>query len=171
MPFVYLSLGSNLGRKESNLKKALREMKTRNFWIKQVSSVYKTEPVGKTDQAWFFNMCAIVDTRYPPDILLNKLQEIELACGRDRSQEREKWGPRTIDIDILFFEDVILDTPNLKIPHPLMHERRFVLVPLNEIAPLFTHPVLKKTVHRLLMECPDASIVEPFSRMALKKNY
>lgn len=158
MPFVYLSLGSNLGNKEENLHRALSAMKERNFWVKQTSHMYRTEPVGNTSQDWFLNMCVLVDTRYPPETLLKKCQEIESDLGRISSSER--WAPRVIDIDIIFYEDMVVQSADLIIPHPRMHERRFVLVPLHEIAPLYHHPVLKKTVHRLLMDCPDMSRVE-----------
>lgn len=157
MPYVYLSLGSNLGHKEENLKKALLAMKERNLWIQKKSHIYKTEPVGNPHQDWFLNMCVLVDTRYPPKTLLGKCQEIETLLGRVRTEE--KWAQRPMDIDILFYEDMIVDEPDLTIPHPRMAERRFVLEPLNEIAPLFKHPVLHKTVHRLLVECPDTSSV------------
>ncbi len=165
MAFVYVSLGSNVGDKKQYLIDALCAMKERNFWLKVGSKVYHTEPKGSAEQDWFLNMCLLIDTRYPPLTLLKKCQEIEDFFGRDRSQE--KWGPRTLDIDIIFYEDMIFEDPRLIIPHPFMHERKFVLAPLDEIAPLFEHPVLKKTVHRLLMECPDASIVEPFSSISL----
>lgn len=138
-------------------------MKERNFWIQKISHIYKTEPVGNINQDEFFNMCVLIDTRYPPKILLQKCQDIETLLGRVRSPE--KWGPRIIDIDILLYEDLLVDEPDLQIPHPRMAERRFVLEPLNEIAPLFKHPILGKTVHRLLVECSDESRVLLFKKL------
>lgn len=126
---AYLSLGSNLGDRESLLKKALSEIK-KIAKITKKSKIYETSPVGYKHQGNFLNMVIKIETNLSPQVLLEKLQKIEKELGRER---KIKNGPRTIDIDILTFEDTIVDEPNLKIPHPGMYQRKFVLVPLLEL--------------------------------------
>jgi 2-amino-4-hydroxy-6-hydroxymethyldihydropteridine diphosphokinase len=141
---AYLSLGSNLGNRQANLDQALKLISER-MRMGKVSSIYDTEPVGLVNQPRFLNLACEVFTRLTPDGLLALLKGIELKMGRySRSGE-----PRTIDIDIVLFGDQAVNTPNLIIPHPRMHERSFVLIPLAEIAPDFVHPVLKKTIKEL----------------------
>jgi 2-amino-4-hydroxy-6-hydroxymethyldihydropteridine diphosphokinase len=121
------------------------------------SSLYKTEPVGFTDQEWFVNAAVEVRTQLDPQDLLETLQKIEKQLGRVAG---EKWGPRAIDLDILFFDDLILESSSLRLPHPQAGERRFVLAPLNEIAAEFNHPSLNKSVFELLTALPEGQAVQ-----------
>jgi len=148
--FTYLSLGSNLGDRENNLSAAIARLRALGH-IVAVSSLYETEPVEFTDQPWFLNCVVLVETTETPMQLLATVLAIEQEMGRVRTQKK---GPRTIDIDILLFGETILDTPELTVPHPAMHQRRFVLEPLVEIAPEVWHPSLKKTIRALLGELP-----------------
>ncbi len=133
---VYLGLGSNLGNREDNLDMALKLLAQR-MKVGRVSSIYDTEPIGNTDQPHFLNIACEVSTRLSPEGLLALAKGIEVKMGR-----RGKSGePRTIDIDILLYGDIVINTPDLKIPHPRMAERSFVMVPLAEIAPELVHPV------------------------------
>ena len=143
---VYLSLGSNMGERKDNLQKALDYISQR-MRIEKKSSIYDTEPVGNTNQARFLNMVCQVTTSIPANTLLFLLKGIENKMGRMPGPAN---GPRLIDIDILLYNDEIVDTPDLKIPHPRMLERAFVLVPLAEIAPEVIHPVQKKSIKDLL---------------------
>ncbi len=149
---TYLSLGSNEGNRMLWLQKATDLIEARCGAILQRSSVYRTAAWGITAQPDFLNMVVSVETTQTPTELLEKILGIERSLGRHRTV---KWGPRIIDIDILFFNDEIIDSPGLVIPHPFLHERRFTLTPLAEIAPGLVHPKLKKTIAELLAECPD----------------
>ncbi|MDK2786321.1 MAG: dihydroneopterin aldolase / 2-amino-4-hydroxy-6-hydroxymethyldihydropteridine diphosphokinase [Thermotoga sp.] len=144
-----IALGSNLGDREMNLKTALVKMKERGMYIEKLSSFVETEPYGYTDQPKFLNAVCLVETDLSPRALLNTLLAIEREMGRVRTV---KWGPRVIDLDIVFYEDLIVNEEGLIIPHPDAHNRLFVLEPLSEIAPDLVHPVLKKTVQELLIE-------------------
>lgn len=146
---IFLSLGSNLGNRENSLKKAIEKLKDNNIKVIKKSSVIETEPYGFKDQGKFLNLVLEAETDYNPEELLELILRIEEGLGRKRE---EKWGPRVIDIDIIFYNSLIIDEPNLKIPHSDMHNRFFVLKPLSEIAPDYIHPILKKTIKELLKE-------------------
>ena len=143
---VYLSLGSNIGIKESNLSRALKLLPDL-VTVSEVSSIYESEPVGVKDQPWFVNTVCAAYTDLSPQDLLAYLKHIEGQMGRIMSF---KDGPRIIDIDILFYGDHVIDTPDLTIPHPRIAERGFVLHPLSELNPLLFHPVESRTVAQML---------------------
>jgi 2-amino-4-hydroxy-6-hydroxymethyldihydropteridine diphosphokinase len=155
---VLLCLGSNEGDRIRYLERAI-EMLQREVKLESVSSVYETQPVGVRDQPWFLNLVCLGTTRLKPWALLAYVNEIEDELGRTRSEEQ--YGPRTLDIDILAYDDRVIDDPDLKIPHPRMSERAFVLHPLVEIAPDWRHPVLKKTSEELLDEL-NGDAVRPY---------
>lgn len=156
MAIAYLSLGSNLGNRAQYLEKALKYLELHTIKVLQTSNLYETEPVGFTEQPWFLNQVIQIQTELSPQKLLNILQKAEKNAGRMRSI---LWGPRTLDIDILFYNNEIIKTDKLIVPHPLLHERKFVLQPLTDIAPHFHHPVFQKTVEELLKLCKDTTIV------------
>jgi 2-amino-4-hydroxy-6-hydroxymethyldihydropteridine diphosphokinase len=145
MNVIYLSLGSNIGRRLDFIKAAVDKL-SEHIKIIEKSALYETAPWGKTNQPKFLNLCLKAETDLNPNELLSFVKEVELGAGRN---SKEKWGPREIDVDILFYDDDRLQSKNLTIPHPHLHERAFVLVPLNEIAADFIHPVLKKSVAEL----------------------
>jgi len=157
MAKVYLGLGSNKGDRLAFLKSALSEIANLDQTsIAEVSSVFETEPVGKKDQHEFLNAVVEIDTRLSPRDLLRELKHIEQALGR---KDRIRWGPREIDVDILYYDDLIVDDESLHIPHGEVPHRRFVLIPLNEIASEFIDPVRKLSVVDLLKFCSDTSTV------------
>ena len=143
-----IALGSNVGVREDNLRRGL-ELIGQKATILEVSPVYETEPMYYLPQGWFLNCVAAVETTLKPRALLDWLKAIELQMGRGPGV---RYGPRVIDLDILFYGDEIVSEPDLKIPHPLIAERPFVLVPLNEIRPELVHPVLKARIADLLKE-------------------
>jgi 2-amino-4-hydroxy-6-hydroxymethyldihydropteridine diphosphokinase len=147
---VYLGLGSNVGDREEFIEQAIFLLeKNPAIQVTKRSSNYETEPEGGADQPPFINAAVAIITKLPAEKLLEICQEIETALGRDREME---WGPRTIDIDILLYDDQIISEDKLQVPHPLMHERMFVLKPLKEIAPAAIHPVLEKSIEDLYEE-------------------
>jgi 2-amino-4-hydroxy-6-hydroxymethyldihydropteridine diphosphokinase len=150
---VYLGLGTNLGDRKKNLRDAVEQIAEHIGRVLKTSSVYETAPWGFDAENDFLNMVAEVDTLLSPSELLNKIFEIESKLGRERTQDR--YSSRVIDIDIILYDDLIVDQKGLKIPHRLMHERRFVLAPLCEIAPDLIHPMLKKSMSVLVEECRD----------------
>ena len=152
---VYLALGSNLDDRLANLKQAIAALSPQ-MDVKAKSRVYETPPWGYTDQPMFLNQALKATTYVEPEPLLKHLKRLETALGRAPGFQN---GPRLIDIDILFYDDLVLDTPSLVIPHPQAHERGFVLMPLNDIAPDLIHPSLKKTVRELLASCDTSGIV------------
>jgi 2-amino-4-hydroxy-6-hydroxymethyldihydropteridine diphosphokinase len=161
MKNVFLGIGTNLGDRENNLEKAVAGIEEIIGQVLKTSSVFETEPWGFHTKDKFLNMVVKVETVLDPNELLENAQMIESLLGRVRGKKR--YSSRLIDIDILFYEDLHLDDEDLKIPHPLLHKRKFVLVPLCEIAPEIIHPVLKKTVVDLLELCEDKSDVKKYS--------
>jgi 2-amino-4-hydroxy-6-hydroxymethyldihydropteridine diphosphokinase len=153
---VYLALGSNMGNRLANLKNAVSHL-TPQMSVKKKSPVYETPPWGYADQPAFLNQVVMAETYMEPEPLLGHLKRLETALGRVVSFQN---GPRLIDIDILFYDDAILDSPPLVIPHPRLHQRAFVLVPLNDIASDFVHPVLGKQVGELLLDVDRLNINE-----------
>ncbi|MBI4686200.1 MAG: 2-amino-4-hydroxy-6-hydroxymethyldihydropteridine diphosphokinase [Nitrospirae bacterium] len=147
MPIAYIGIGSNLGSREENCEKAIDLLAKSGIKVLKRSSMIETEPWGIKEQPKFINMALETETKISPQDLLRTLKDIEKAMGRT---EAEHWGPRIIDLDILFYDDLILKTPELEIPHPFIQERDFVLKPLLEIAPEKMHPVLGKAVRELL---------------------
>ncbi len=158
MHIAFIGLGSNIGDKLANLKKAIEGLgKIQGTKVLTVSSLYKTEPVGGVEQDWFVNAVAEVETSLTPRELLNKLLYIEKDLGRVRDI---KWGPRVIDLDIILYDDLVMDEEGLSIPHPYLHKRGFVLVPLAEIAPKVIHPRLRKSVSELMHGIHDNKHIE-----------
>jgi 2-amino-4-hydroxy-6-hydroxymethyldihydropteridine diphosphokinase len=153
--FVYLSLGSNIGDRSANLRAAIEGLGEAGT-VRAVSGLYETEPVELRDQPWFLNCVVALETSDSPGRLLKKVLAIEQAMGRLRTTDK---GPRSIDIDILLFGDRVVEEQGLKIPHPAMHQRRFVLEPLAEIAPEAIHPQLRKTARELLADLPAGQMV------------
>lgn len=153
---VYLSLGSNLGDRALNLHQALDQLGELGK-VAAVSSFYDTEPVELTSQPWFLNCVAKLDTEKMPRQLMAAILGIEQKMGRQRKQQK---GPRTIDIDILLFGSSIIDIPSITVPHPKMHQRRFVLEPLAEIAPEVRHPVFKRTIREMRDALPAGQSVK-----------
>ncbi len=149
---VFLLIGGNMGNRLQNLHQAVSLLSAACGPVIQQSAVYETAAWGKTDQAAFMNQALLLTTSLSARELITTILSVEEKMGRRRL---ERFGPRLIDIDIIFYNDDIIDEPNLTVPHPELQNRRFVLEPLNEIAPSFVHPVLHKTVAELLLECKD----------------
>ena len=159
MEKVYLCLGGNVGDTQQYLNQAISLISSRIGRVAAQSAVYQSEPWGFNAEQMFLNQAVMAETELKPEVVLESCLQFESELGRTRSGNG--YEPRTIDIDIIFFGNQIIDTPDLKVPHPLMHQRNFVLQPLCEIAPNLVHPVFGKTMHQLLAECDDKSAVEP----------
>ena len=157
MNSAVLSLGTNMGNRLSNLSEALRLLEEIPCRILKLSSVYETAPWGNTEQSSFYNQVLEIETSADAEKLIAEILRIEKVMGRTRAK---KWEPRLIDIDILFFNEEIIERENLHIPHRYLHERRFILEPLNEILPGLHHPVLKQSIQQLLKELKDVSKVQ-----------
>ena len=151
---VYIALGTNLGERLNNLRAAIEAMAPEVSVLAE-SHIYETPPWGYEDQPAFLNMVVKAETGLEPEALLNFLKQLEVQLGREQNF---RWGPRLIDLDILFYDDLILDTPPLVIPHPRLHERAFVLVPLADVAPDLIHPVFQRSVNDLLVEIETQGI-------------
>jgi len=146
MSVSYIGIGSNLGNRQENCSRAVEILEKRGIKVQKKSSLYETEPWGVKDQPRFINMVVQIETTLKPTDLLRVLKDIEREIGR---QDSFRWGPRMIDLDILLFNALVLNEENLQIPHPYLHEREFVLRPLNEIAPDIIHPVFHVSIDKL----------------------
>ena len=153
---VYLALGSNLGNRLANLKNAISNF-TPQMEVQKKSLVYETPPWGYADQPAFLNQVLMAETYLEPEDLLDHLKRLEVVLGRVPTFPN---GPRLIDMDILFYDDIEMDSAPLQIPHPHLHQRGFVLVPLNDIAPDLIHPVLRKSIGELLLDVDRLNVVE-----------
>ena len=153
---VYLSFGSNVGDRRANIESAWKQLDVSGVETKILSSLYETAPWGNTKQAAFLNCAGGFETKFTPGELMNEILKIEKSMGRLRTG---KWQSRIIDIDILFFGNQIINESGLIIPHPETEKRKFVLIPMAEIAAELYHPVLKKTIRQLLIECRDDLMV------------
>jgi 2-amino-4-hydroxy-6-hydroxymethyldihydropteridine diphosphokinase len=153
---VYLSLGSNLGDREANLRAGIAALAGAGAQVKRVSSIYETEPIDYLDQGWFLNCVLKAETELEPLELLRKLREIESRMGSKKIIAK---GPRILDMDILLYGQEAIATEELQVPHPRMLQRKFVLVPLAEIAPEVKHRAWPGTAAEMLARCPDASVV------------
>jgi 2-amino-4-hydroxy-6-hydroxymethyldihydropteridine diphosphokinase len=160
MNIAYLLIGGNLGNRSANLKKAILLIDQTCGKIVQTSAIYETEAWGLTNQPAFYNQAIKLQTNLPPELLMEHLLAIETKMGRIRTK---KLGPRIIDLDMLFYNQIILNTEFLVIPHPAIALRKFALLPLTEIAAKFLHPIYQKTIDDLLIECPDLLDVQKLS--------
>jgi len=149
MAIAHIGIGSNLGKREENCLRSMDFLAEEGILIRKRSALYETEPWGVRDQPGFVNAAVEVETDRGPQELLDVLKKIERTMGRTVTR---RWGPRVIDLDILFYDDLVIDTPGLHIPHPLLHEREFVLRPLSDIAAGKIHPLLQRTIRELLAE-------------------
>lgn len=149
---AYIAFGSNIGDRRANILAAMDKMRERGMDFLEISTMYETEAYGVTDQPKFINCVALIRTELSPIILMETLLEVEESLGRVRER---KWGPRTVDLDIIFYDHKIVSFANLTIPHPDMQNRTFVLEPLSELAPHYVHPMLHKTVTELLDELKE----------------
>jgi 2-amino-4-hydroxy-6-hydroxymethyldihydropteridine diphosphokinase len=154
---VYLALGSNVGNRAAHLKAAMAALPPQ-MEVKAKSQVYETPPWGYANQEKFLNQVIMVKTYLSPEMLIKHLKRLEVALGREATFQN---GPRVIDIDILFYDDLVYESPTLVIPHPRLHERGFVLMPLMDIAPDLVHPVKQQSIRQLIAYC-DVSGIVPF---------
>lgn len=153
MNTAYLILGGNIGNRLQNLQDAIQLISKKAGVIAEISDIFTTSAWGNTDQPDFLNQAVCLQTHLTAEYLLETLISIEQLLGRVR--DHQKWTERVIDIDILFYNADIINTPDLKIPHPYLQERMFVLIPMSQLAPMFVHPALNKNIQTLLLECTD----------------
>lgn len=158
---VFLGLGSNLGNRPDHLRTGLQKISEKAGRLKKVSGIYETEPWGVEDQDTYYNLVAEIETALLPLQLMQVMRQIEEESGRER---KERWGSRTLDIDLLFFEDYRFTMPDLTVPHPRLTERNFVLYPIVEIAPGFVHPATRLTLSELKERSPDTGWIIPLNR-------
>lgn len=164
---AYVAVGSNLGDREAILAAVIRSIDAEpEIHLLAASPVFETDPFGPGDQDCYLNAAVCVRTWYSPQELLGRLQRIEFALGRDRSPSAQRWGARRVDLDILFFGDRCIESPELVVPHPRAHERAFVMTPMAELAPDFAHPILGSTMLALARDRPDPETVRPWPRPA-----
>ena len=157
MHLAYIGFGSNIGDRLAHIQNAIHALsKTEGITLQKISSIYTTDPVGYEEQAQFLNGVAAIQTSLSPLPLLHTLKDIETTIGR---KHRVRWGPREIDLDILIYEDLCVQTEKLVVPHPEMHLRGFVLVPLTEIAPDLVHPVFQESIQTLLNHLENSKSV------------
>lgn len=162
MDSIFISIGSNLGNRIDACAQANERIDSeKEITVIKKSSLFETEPVGYKDQPNFINQLIKIRTELSPENLLNFLLLIERELGRIRSMH---WGPRIVDLDLLFYGQKVINSTNLIVPHPELHKRRFVLIPFSEIAPCFYHPLLKKTATELLVETKDQSMVKKLTK-------
>lgn len=168
MPVVFLGFGSNIGDKLGNIEKAVKLLKNlQGTEILKLSSVYETEPWGKSSSEDYYNSAAMIDTQLSAGELLKSLKRIEAEAGRTAN---EKWSDREIDIDLLFYGNEVHENEKLKIPHPEIENRKFVLIPMKEIAPDFVHPLLNKSITELLNETKDTLRVKRLNFQIIQNN-
>ena len=158
MQQVFLGIGGNLGNKRENFKRAHSFIENELGKILQTSSVYETPPWGFRAKESFWNQVLLIETDYSPEVVLKKIHDIEEQFGRKR--DAKNYASRKMDIDILYYDDIFQEEKNLIIPHPLLHQRKFVLVPLTEIAPQFKHPLLRLTSIQMMENCHDESVIK-----------
>ncbi|MBF0383634.1 MAG: 2-amino-4-hydroxy-6-hydroxymethyldihydropteridine diphosphokinase [Magnetococcales bacterium] len=158
---AWIAIGTNQGNSQALYRRVVSRISNHPRGLRLVgkSAIYRTQPVGNVKQPWFLNGVVVVETKYGPKALLNILHTIEHSFGRNRRREK-RWGPRRMDLDLLFYGQRVLRTKNIKIPHPSLHLRRFVLTPLAEVSPQLIHPIFGKTVDMLLQDVDDAARVE-----------
>ena len=162
---VFILLGSNLGDREMLVNQACKMIGERCGEIVDKSSLYESEPWGFQSEQWFLNQVVVMETALKPDELMSTLLSIEKELGRDRSVKYDGYVSRPIDLDILYFGDKIIETQMVTAPHPRLHQRRFTLLPLCEIAPDFVHPLLKMTNTQLLESCQDSGNVNIYNKV------
>lgn len=153
-----ISIGTNIGNRIQNLKQAITEINTHLGKIEMISSVYESEPWGFESEHWFFNMLAVLKTSLEPQSLIEKLLEIESSMGRERN--KNGYSDRCIDLDVILCDEFTICSKNIILPHPQMHKRLFVLLPLQELMPKWVHPIFKKNADELIRICEDKSKIQ-----------
>ena len=168
MNLVYALLGGNLGDVPETFKQAVEQIKLQIGYCKRLSNIYVSEPWGFKSKDYFYNQALVIETDKSPEEILKHFLLIEKLLGRTRNNDYSEYVSRNIDIDILFFNDLIVNSKKLSIPHPLVHYRAFALLPLAEIAPTLMHPVLNKTIVQILSDCEDISYIRTIKQHTSK---